>query len=277
LAQQARIDAGAAATSATSSSSSAQAATVSRKAHLLAESCRFVTTGIVRGDTLKDLERAANVVADRIIETASGESSSSSDPSVKAESTETVSRTPADLELATVPRQLFDAVGDLDMDLVQHLLDTYFDEDFTNVMNAVEQPTVGRDDFYQFLYKISDRTPDAIRVIRHSRVVFDEAGNKAVKFKMFETGTYIKAKNDSENVAPGLQSSTIIRLLDESSASAVEIEDVKSAVAPTTDSFTYVTHSAICWHLNGRGTVQHADNNTKFVSMKPFQDAETEA
>ena len=230
-----------------------------------------MTTGIVRGDTLKDLERAANVVADRIHETACG-GSSSRGASVKAESIETVSRTRADVELATVPRQLFDAVGDLDMELVQHLLDTYFDENVTIAMTVMERPIVGRNNYYEFLYKVSDRTPDAVRVVRHNRVVVDEAGNKAVKFKMFLTGTYIKAKNDSDNVVPGLQASTVIRLLDESSDNAAEIESVKLALAPTAESFTYVMHSAICWHLNGQGKVQHADYNTKFVSMKPFQD-----
>ncbi len=41
---------------------------------------------------------------------------------------ETVSRTAVDAELATLPRQLFDAVSDVDIDLMRHILDTNFDE-----------------------------------------------------------------------------------------------------------------------------------------------------
>jgi hypothetical protein len=232
-----------------------------------------VTTGIVRGDTLKDLERAANVVADRIHETACGSSSSSSGAPVKVESAEIVSRTPADVELATVPRQLFDAVGDLDLERARDLIDTYFDENCTHVTTTTDQPVVGRDNIYGFLCKLTDSQPDAIRVVRHSRVVVDDSGNKAAKFKMFVTGTHINTIREIGDTLPNVKASLLVNHLDESAISKQEVDGIKHSFADANDtgSFSYVVMSTGCWFLNEQGKVRRSDFHAKVLSMKPVE------
>ena len=184
---------------------------------------------------------------------------------ISSDAPETESRTAVDAELATLPRQLFDAVGDVDIDLMRHILDTNFDENCT----FGEATTGGREVLYQYLLKSTDRLPDAVRTIRNCRVVVDEAGNKAVKFKMFTTGTYIKAK--SNDVVPDLQGSLFVSNLDEASISKKEIASLKESFATTnaTESFSILYHGAICWHLNDLGKVQHYAYHGKVLSLKP--------
>ena len=228
-----------------------------------------MTTGIVRGDTLKDLERAANVVADSI-----GSSSSSGGAPVEAESAEIVSRTPADLELATVPRQLADAVSELDFELARHLIDTYFVENCTYVTTTTDQPIIyGRDNIYGFLCKLTDSRPDAVRVIRHSRVVVDEAGNKAVKFKVYQTGTQIKTICEIDDTLPSVKASLLVNHLDESAISKQEVDSIKHSFADVSDSgsFSYVVMSTGCWFLNEQGKVRRSDFHAKVLSMKPVE------
>ena len=182
--------------------------------------------------------------------------------------TETVSRTAVDAEMATVPLQLFDAVGDVDMDFVRNVLDTYFDEKCTFRDASFGG---GLDGFYQYLFKSTERTPDMVRVIRHVRVVVDENGNKAVKFKMFQTGTYIKAK--STDIVPDVQGALIVDHLDEESITKKEIATLKASFASTndTESFSFLAHSSLCWHLNEQGKVRHYDFRSKVLSLKPVK------
>ena len=156
-------------------------------------------------------------------------------------------------------------MGDVDIDLMRHILDTNFDE---NCIFA-EATTGGREVLYQYLLKSTDRLPDAVRTIRNCRVVVDEAGNKAVKFKMFTTGTYIKAK--SNDGVPDLQGSLLVSCLDEASISKKEIADIKRSFACTDDtkSFSMLYHGALCWHLNDQGKVQHYVYHAKVLSLKP--------
>jgi hypothetical protein len=217
------------------------------------------------------MEKVTNVVADKI----NGGTCSRSrchDPALN-ESAEVVSRTPADLELATVPRQLFNALGDLDNKSLRHLLDTHIDENCIYVTQNWDQPIIGRDNIYQFLIKFNDRTPDAIRTVRHARVVVDEAGNKAVKFKTFETGTYIPdtSGSDDAKAVPNPSISSLISRLDESCVSKREIASIKESFAGKNDatSFSFLGHSAFCWCLSGQGKAQRIEVHTKVLSIKP--------
>jgi ketosteroid isomerase-like protein len=216
------------------------------------------------------MEKVTNVVADRINEELCSGSSSSSDSALKAESAEVVSRTTRDVELATVPKLLFDAMGDMDMKCVRRVLDTYFD-DTCVFETSWDQPIVGRDNIYQFLQKLTERVPDAVRTVRHSRVVVDEAGNKAVKFKAFATGTYLKDTTEGAKVVPNASTASFINRLDESSITKKEIASIKESFAGSEDtaSFSYLAHSATCWYLNEQGLVQHTCNHTKVLNMKP--------
>lgn len=260
---------------------------VLHNAHLSAKSCQFVTTrGQVRGDTLTSMERVANVVADKVIQTASSSSNSSGithfssascssiDPPIKVESAEQLSRTPQDLELATLPRRLYDAIGDLDMERLRQLLDTYLDENCTYVTTNTDKPLVGRDSIYQFLFKVTERVPDAIRTVRHSRVVvMDEMGNKVLKFKVFSTGTYLKCKVASDDIHLSMKG--IVSNLEESTIGKKEISDIKRFFASSADiigSFTYIAYGASCWYLNEHGKIRSIDHYSTFVSLKPVKD-----
>lgn len=255
-----------------------EAAVIPQKSHLSAETCRFVTSrGEVRGDTLTSMERVVNVVADKISEVAySGGNSSggSSGASVKEECNELVPQTADDIELATIPRQTVDAVSALDTERLRHLIDTYFDESCTfgsTILGA--PPIVGRDSVYKFFCKAAESTPDAVRVVRHSRVVMDETGNKVVKCKLFTTGTCIKPKGHNKDDIPDLQAWLIVQHLDDSSLSKKELASIKRSVATTnesTGSFTYLTHGAICCHLNAQQKVTHVEHHAKFLNMKPL-------
>jgi hypothetical protein len=130
---------------------------------------------------------------------------------------------------------------------------------------------VGRDNIYRFLQKLTERMPDAIRTVRHSRVVVDEAGNKAVKFKSFATGTYIKDTSDGAKVIPNASISNQINNLDESSVTKKDIAAIKESFADTNNitSYSYLAHIAICWHLNEQGKVHHVDNHSKMINLKP--------
>ena len=211
--------------------------------------------------------KKARTDAEAVENNSSSDSNRNTVSPLPAETTETVSRTPCDAEMATVPLQLFDAVGDVDMEFVRHVLETYFDENCT-----FRGPFFGgREGFYDYLFKSTDRTPDMVRVIRHIRVVVDENGNKAVKFKMFQTGTYIKAK--SIDVVPDVQGSLLVKCLDEESISKKEIASLKESFASTkdTESFSFLAHTALCWHLNEEGKVCHYDYLSKVLSMKPVK------
>ncbi len=192
---------------------------------------------------------------------------------VKVDSIEIVSRTPEDMELMTVPPQLFDALGELDTDFTRNVIDTYFDPNCTFVTTAVEQPILGSDNLYEFLLKLADRMPDAVRKIRHCRVVVDEAGNKAVKFKLFTTGTFIKDKTEREDLVPNLRASTLVSHLDETCISKKEIASIKESFATSNviGSFSCLYRSACCWHLNEEGKVQRFDLHYQIMSMKPVK------
>ena len=203
----------------------------------------------------------------------SSPSSGNNDSSVTTGSIEAVSRTPEDQEMANVPVQLYDALGELDMKFVRHLVDSYFDENCISSTTTLAEPIVGRDHFYGLLNTMVDRTPDAIHAIRNCRVVKDAAGNKAMKFKMFTTATYIKDKNDSNDVAPNLQASTVASHLDESSISKQEIASIKESCAATEGAapiFSILSYCSMCWHLNDEGKVRHVDAIYKVLSMKPI-------
>jgi hypothetical protein len=215
------------------------------------------------------MEKVANAVADKInVEICSG--SSSNDPAVKAENAEIVSRSSKDLELATVPRQLAGAMGDMDMKCLRRLIDTYFDDACIHE-SSWDQPFVGRDNIYQYLQKATERVPDAVRTVRHARVVVDEAGNKAVKFKVFATGTFIKDTSEAAKVVPNASTGAFINQLDESSITKKEIASIKESFAGSEDtaSFSYLAYSASCWCLDGEGKVTHIYNHTKVLNMKP--------
>ena len=196
----------------------------------------------------------------------------STDSSMTMRSIETVSRSPEDLEMANVPEQLYDALGELDMKFVRHLVDSYFDRNCITSTTTSEEPIVGRDHFYGLLNTMVDRTPDAIHAVRNCRVVKDAAGNKALKFKVFTTATYIKNKNDGNDVAPNFQASTVASHLDESSISKQEIASIKESCATTegvAPIFSILSYCSMCWHLNEQGLVRHVDAHYKVLSMKP--------
>ena len=186
------------------------------KTHLSAESCRFVTTrGEVRGNTLISMEKVTNAVADKIKDqvlagggSSSSFSSSSSSGNSAMEYVEVVSRTPEDLELASLPRKIYDALSDINLNLLRQLIDTYFDECCVHASSNNPNVVLGRDNIYKFLVELSNKVPDGVRTVRHSRVVVDDAGNKAIKFKAFVTGTYLKAvrlsPDDLLNVIPSI-------------------------------------------------------------------------
>ncbi len=194
-------------------------------------------------------------------------------PPVKAEHAEIVSRTPEDMELMTVPSQLFDALGELDTDFTRNVIDTYFDPNCTFVTTEVDEPIHGSDNLYEFLLKLADRMPDAVRKIRHCRVVADEAGNKAVKFKLFTTGTFIKDKCERDDLVPNLRASTLVSHLDGTCISKKEIARIKESFATSngTESFSCLYRSACCWHLNEDGKVQRFDLHYQIMSMKPVK------
>ena len=236
-----------------------------------AKTCRLVSTrGEVRGDTL--IEHATNVVADKINQVAFG-SNSSSDQPVRAERAEIVSRTSEDVELATIPRQLSAALDDLDTDRIRHVLDTYFDENCIFASAALGVPQiVGRENVYQFLCKSTERNPDAVRVVRHSRVVVDEAGNKAVKFKQFVTTSYITDRIEGAAI-PSVSISTVIQHLDESAISKKEIAKIKKSFATAGDtkvSFSALAHASMSMHLNAQGKVSRFDHDAKVLNLKPL-------
>jgi hypothetical protein len=263
--------------SSSSSSSSSSSGTISNvqgtaiqeqsDQHLSAETCRFVTSrGEVRGDTLTSMERLANVVADKI--------QSCGDPSVQATNVERVSRTAEDVELAKVPTKIYEAVTGMDKKLTRCLIEAHFDEGITFISTTTDQPIAGRENLYQFICKTAQSTPDMVGVVRHSRVVVDEAGNKAVKFKTFTTGTYMMPKSSSVDAVPNFHASSVVKQLDEASISKKDVASIKRAFrSPNdTESFTYLVHGATCWHLNKEGKVQHIDDVSKVLNMKPWKD-----
>ena len=157
---------------------------------------------------------------------------------------------------------------------LRHLLENYFDETCTYVTTTLGDPIVGRDNLFNLLKTMVDRTPDAVHAIRNCRVVKDAAGNKALKFKVFTTTTYIKDKNDCNDVGPNLQASTVTSHLDEASISKQEIASIKESFTATEGAapmFSLLSHCACCWHLNEQGKVQHFDTHYKLLSMKPFK------
>ena len=203
----------------------------------------------------------------------SGGDHSCSSSSVPTESIEIVSRTPEDMEMVNVPPQLYGALGDIDMKFLRHLLENYFDENCTYVTTTGGPAIVGRDNLYDVLRTMVDRTPDAVHAIRNCRVVKDAAGNKALKFKVFTTATYIRDKNDGNDAVPNLQAKTVTSHLDESSISKKEIASIKESLAAAggaTSIYSLLAHCSCCWHLNEQGKVQHFDTDYKLLSMKPF-------
>jgi len=246
--------------------------------------------GKVRGETLEGLEYATNVVASSVLlegvasaaaaaagvgsSSHGGSSSSSSssrrdgfDDAVMFVVEEQVSRTPADLLLARIPRRLYDALGRGQFKVLRRIVDEHFDERCTFRTCVMEEALVGREHVARYFEAYERSHPDMVFVIRNARVVTDPEG-RAIKYKFFWTGTNIAPLSNSMVYNP---QNKLTKYLDNALVRKKELASIKSLankVKATGQPYVSLGHGAGRMSLDANNKVVKFVVYWKFLSIK---------